>query len=277
MRFLGVDLAWSPRNTSAGAALCWDGDSANLVAWRDDLTDDADVVAWAIAQAGEAGTLVAIDAPLIVPNETGTRPCDREITRQFGRYHAGTHPANRRNLGRYEGLRGERLVDLLEQRGFAHVHRIERRGEVRGVMEVYPHPAMINLFGLDRILKYKARSGRGYEKRWAEFRRYQTYLRALSDSEPSVRLPSEITNRQVESLRGRALKRYEDLLDAVFCAYIALYCWAWGPMRYRIFGDTRTGYIVVPLAEAKKQTGEAIVNRPSPQTPAPTSPAIQGA
>jgi len=259
MRFLGVDLAWSPRNTSAGAVLHWGGDCATLVAWRDDLTGDADVVAWMMAQAGETDALVAIDAPLIVPNETGVRPCDREITRLFGRYHAGAHPANRRNLGRYGGLRGERLVELLERHGFAHVLNADQQGETRGIMEVYPHPAMVNLFGLGQILKYKSRPGRTYEMRWAELRRYQNHLRALSNAEPAIRLPSEITDRQVEGLRGRALKRYEDLLDAAFCAYIALYCWAWGPTHYRIFGDLANGYIVVPvLAQAKAQKGEVL-------------------
>lgn len=259
MRFLGIDLAWSPHNTSAGAALRWDGIRAPLVAWRDDLTSDADLVAWVVAQAGEEGVLVAIDAPLIVPNETGTRPCDREITRLFGRYHAGTHPANRRNLGRYSGLRGERLVGLLGEHGFAHVLNVERRGEARGIMEVYPHPAMVNLFGLGQILKYKYRRGRSCATRWAEFRRYQNLLRTLSDVEPSMHLPSEITNRQVEGLRGHALKRYEDLLDAVFCAYIVFYCWFWGPTRYRVFGNLANGYIVVPVpVHTKAQRGEVL-------------------
>jgi predicted RNase H-like nuclease len=40
-------------------------------------------------------------------------------------------------------------------------------------MEVYPHPAMIRWFGLERILKYKR--GTVAERR-REFRRYQSLL-----------------------------------------------------------------------------------------------------
>ena len=247
MHFLGVDLAWSPRNTSAGAALSWNGAWATPVAWRDDLTDDLDIAAWITAHTEEAGTWVAIDAPLVVANETGARPCDREITRLFGRSYAGTHPVNRGNLQRYGGLRGERLARLLEERGFTHALPIEPEAKTRRMLEVYPHPAMVTLFGLNQILKYKPRPGRTYEMRWAEFRRYQTLLRALADGEPPLLLPTEITGRQVEGLGRQALKRYEDLLDAVFCAYIALYCWFWGLARCRAFGDLENGYIIVPL------------------------------
>lgn len=247
MRFLGVDLAWSPRNTSAGAVLSWDGARARLATWRDDLTDNLEIAAWVMTHAEEKGIWVAIDAPLVVANETGTRPCDRDITRLFGRYHAGTHPANRCNLQRYGGLRGERLAQFLEERGFTHALPIEPGTETRRILEVYPHPAMVTLFGLDRILRYKSRPGRTYEMRWAEFRRYQMCLRALVDGKPPLLLPAEIIERQVEGLGGHALKRYEDLLDAVFCAYIALYCWFWGPARCHTFGDLASGYIIVPL------------------------------
>jgi len=246
MRFLGVDLAWSPRNTSAGAALSWDGEKAALVAWRDNLRDDADVAAWVVAQAGAGGAVVAFDAPLIVPNETGMRPCDRELTRVFRRYHAGTHPANRRRLRQYGGLRGEHLAEMLKRYGFAHPLSLERQSGARVMMEVYPHPAMVVLFGLERILKYKSRPGRIYALRWTELRRYQSYLGSLSTAEPALRLPREIIGHPVEGERGQALKCYEDLLDAVFCAYIALYCWFWGAERCRIFGSLTDGYIVVP-------------------------------
>jgi predicted RNase H-like nuclease len=50
----------------------------------------------------------------------------------------------------------------------------------------------------------------------------------------------------VRALRGKALKRYEDLLDAVFCAYIAFYYW-YEPETCMVIGDLDDGYIVTPV------------------------------
>ena len=42
------------------------------------------------------------------------------------------------------------------------------------------------------------------------------------------------------------LKRYEDRLDALTCAYVAAYYLRWGAERVQVLGDTMTGHIVVP-------------------------------
>ena len=96
MRFVGIDLAWSPRNPSGGAVLSADG---RLLQCTSTLGGDNEVLDL-IASAIPAGTpgLVAIDAPLAVPNQTGTRPCDRQVASIFGRFQAAPYPANRRNL-----------------------------------------------------------------------------------------------------------------------------------------------------------------------------------
>lgn len=241
VRFVGVDLAWSPCNPSAAAALGLKGEVGELTTWTDQLRDDDEIVAFVRKATGEGPALIAIDAPLVVPNEEGTRPCDREVSKAFRSQEAGAYPANRRKFG--GRVRGENLVRRLERMGFEHSPYIPARTPVRQVIEVYPHPAAVRLFGLDRTLKYKARPGRSYSLRWAELRRYQRCLRSLKDPGLSV---EEILEVYVEGLRGGALKRYEDLIDALFCAYIGLYCWYWGPEGYQVFGDLDEGYIAVP-------------------------------
>jgi len=244
MYFVGIDLAWSYRNTSAVVVLKREGNRGAPVAWQESLGDDGEIVSFIWESVGNGPALVAVDAPLIVPNETGTRPCDRLLSQAFRRYEAGAHPANRRKFGSL--VRGEELVKQLVKAGFTHSLEILPRKETRQVIEVYPHPAAVTLFGLEKSIKYKARPGRSYEFRWAEFRRYQALLQSLADAEPALRAP-EILNRDVGGLRGQALKRYEDLLDALFCAYIAFHCWHWGPRGYKVFGDLTEGYIIVPL------------------------------
>lgn len=203
--------------------------------------------------AGAPG-LIAIDAPLAVPNETGGRPCDRQVAAVFGRYQAGPYPANRRNLARYGGLRGEAITRRLQFLGFRHDPDITRREASHRVIEVFPHPATVSLFGLDRTLKYKARQGRSYPDRWRELSRLRDYLAALVDADPPLHLSSNVNGMQIEGQRGQAFKEAEDLLDAVVCAYSALYAWHHGPRSYAVYGDLQAagsnageGHILVPM------------------------------
>lgn len=244
MVFIGVDLAWSEDNPSAGVALRWDSHASRAFLWADQLGENQEILAFIEEAGGKGPALVAVDAPLLVPNETGTRPCDRELSQFYRWAQAQAYPANRRRLG--PRVRGEVLVGELARRGFHHSPRVEARRPVRQVVEVFPHPAAIELFRLPHILRYKARPGRSLAFRWEELNRYRELLGSLKKATPTL-MAGEILSLTPEARRGRALKTLEDLLDALFCAYIALHLWYWGPRGYRCFGDARSGYILVPV------------------------------
>ncbi len=241
MYFVGVDLAWSPRNTSAVAVVR----NHELVAWEPALGSVEEIASYILAEIGDASAFVAIDAPLAVPNLTGSRECDRRVARLFRRYEAGVYPVNRRLLERYGGVRGERLAKLLSSAGFENDPALKAPRRGRAYAEVFPHSAMVAIFRLEKTLKYKARHGRSRELRCREFRRYQKLLTSLARAEPSLHIPEEILSVDVERLRGAALKRYEDLLDAITCAYIASYCWHRGECE--VIGSVEEGYILTPL------------------------------
>ena len=245
MRFVGIDLAWSPRNPSGGVVLSASG---RVLASTSALGSDAEVLDF-VTQAlpGRAPGIVAIDAPLAVPNETGARPCDRQVASTFGRYHAAPYPANRRNLSQYGGLRAEAIRQRLESLRFRHNPKIEHLDDRRLVVEVFPHPATVSLFQLDRTLKYKARATRPYELRWREMARLRDHLVSLRDSTPPLHLTRELASLSIEGLRGRRMKAVEDLLDALVCAYTALYAWHHGPRGYGIYGISAEGSILVPM------------------------------
>lgn len=256
--YIGIDLAWSERNLSGAATLRGGPRGATLAEAPALLGKLEAIVEYVRLRAGAGRAVVAVDAPLHVPNSSGSRPAEAALARVFRRYEAGAHPANRRLLTRGpEGVRGEALVTLLEAYGFRATDRIGAGDEGRLVTEVYPHAAMVALFGLGRTLKYKARGRRDREGRLEAWRAYQHYMRGLATANPPLRGHDELVARDVATLRGGALKGYEDQMDALLCAYIALYAHRWGEARCRTFGDREGGWILTPVAGLAEEPGSS--------------------
>jgi predicted RNase H-like nuclease len=246
---IGLDLAWSPRNPTGAAVLRGDANSGVLIetALLGELNQ---IVAYVARHAGDGPALVAVDAPLRVPNATGRRPAEELLGQVFRAYDAGAHPANRGLPAFRGGVRGEQLVEALAALSIAHDRTtIEAGVAARQVVEVYPHPAMIALFELDKTLKYKAKPGRSMATRRAAWRAYQRRLIGLASADPALRGQAAWLAADVDQLSGRRLKDYEDQTDAIMCAYIALYAFRWGAARCRAFGSLEEGYIFTPVPE----------------------------
>ncbi|MFQ5956600.1 MAG: DUF429 domain-containing protein [Candidatus Brocadiales bacterium] len=272
MRFIGLDLAWSVRNNSAASVLeTSGGEGAVLVHYRERLQSDKEILEYiASTVTASKGACVAIDAPLIVRNKTGARPVDREITSRFGRYGAGAHPCNRRKFP--QGVRGERLVKELcgAKYGFEHkpfIRHLTRKIPTKTVFEVYPHPAQVVLFGLEKRILYKKG---GVDTRRKGLKTLQekikTHLlfpqkgppatKGRSGRQPCLSRPvphikrnqplKRLLSRDTDTLKGAELKSYEDTLDSLICAYIGLYHWYWGEEKSEVVGDMNSGYIVLP-------------------------------
>lgn len=260
--FVGLDLAWSSRHNTAGAAIRLDKTSerAVLASWREQLGDNDEIIEWLGTVAGTQHTaLVAIDAPLVVPNVSGAREGDKLLSRVFRPYQAGTHPANRTNLGRYGqppgDIRGETLAARMEaELNFQQNPYLETQAEGRFLFECYPHPAMVVFFGLAITLKYKRKLRSVANDRFAAYAALQNHLRELAQANPPLLIPPELLARDTGQMRGQALKHYEDLLDAIVCAYIAFYYWWWGPERIYVFGSLDAGYIVAPVTPELRLT-----------------------
>jgi predicted RNase H-like nuclease len=245
MRFVGVDLAWGP---NGGTGICVA--SAGKVIRSSLVRSDDEIISW--LKPHVAGPcIVAVDAPLIVRNANGRRDCERLISHCFWRYHAGAHSSNLSLAAFRNGVRAERIAQALDLDVDPY---FAPRAAVRRVIEVYPHPAIVTLFGLERILKYKAKRRRGVEARREEFIALLSGLEGLRVADPafdvtaSPRWPSLHTGIATTS-SGAELDRLEDELDAYVCAYVAVYYWTHGSARCRVVGDTGSGYIVTPVTE----------------------------
>ncbi|MGH9424029.1 MAG: DUF429 domain-containing protein [Thermoanaerobaculia bacterium] len=251
--FIGIDLAWqSERNATGIAVARAEHEEALLVEVVAGVRGMNEVVAL-IERWSTQNTVIAIDAPLIIRNVTGRRPCESEISRRFGARHASAHSSN---LTLYPSPSTHELVRRLEQLDFRHQVAHERQATGRWFFEVYPHPAHIVLFGLDTIIKYKAKSRRPRSLRLSELARLQRLLRSLQHAEPPLLrgAANALLSADLTMLRGQRLKDHEDALDAWFCAFLAAHAWYWGAERNEIVGDFESGYIVLPTVTMKAQT-----------------------
>ncbi|KKQ21547.1 hypothetical protein A2999_03025 [Candidatus Wolfebacteria bacterium RIFCSPLOWO2_01_FULL_38_11] len=245
MLFIGIDLAWSSKNSS-GAAVIKGNKTKGKVIFSDIVHSEKEIIDFVNNNVKKENAFIAIDAPLIVPNKTGRRIAEVEVGRLFRKYNAGAHPANSVRLGSFNGgkVRGEVISKLLGKNNFKHSPFIKKLEQSRKFFEVYPHPSMVVLFNLKSVLKYKNKPKRDYNFRWNEFRKYQNYFKKLKN--PSIIIPKEISDKKLKGLKGGALKNYEDKLDAIFCAYIAYYCWL-HPEKCKVLGNMKKGYILTPV------------------------------
>jgi hypothetical protein len=112
------------------------------------LEDTDDILRWIKSEAGGGSAVVGVDAPLVIRNRTGIREAERELNREFRRYHAA-------NLGRPFARNVLSFSRKLTDLGFCHGADIRARQGGRFQIEVHPHAATVNLFDLPRIVKYK--------------------------------------------------------------------------------------------------------------------------
>ena len=235
MHFVGLDLAWGERNDTGVAVVDSDGRLRYVGAAHDDASIEAAVEPYV-----SADCLVAVDAPLIVHNPTGSRPCETALNRDFHAFEAGAHPANTANPA-FKDPRGARIATALT------LDMDPASSSPRRAIEVYPHPATIALFGLPKTLKYKKGS---FEVRQHALLQLMTLIEGLDKATPRLRVNHnvswvELRKRVAAATRPVQLDRDEDPVDAVMCAYVALY-WYHRPEDVTVYGDFATGYIVTP-------------------------------
>ena len=241
MKFIGIDLGWS----SGASGLCcleWNSNGLEIKELTTVLEIDR-ILTWIERHAPiNTPALIAIDAPTIINNQTGMRLADKLTHKYFGRYHAGCYPAN---LGLKFAPRTTGFSQSLTDRGFRHAPTIEPQKLGRYQIEVFPHPATINLFGLEKILKYK--KGR-LADRTQELNTLRGYIiNTLPLLEPALSL-SALNNIPAIAAKqkGKELKAIEDRLDSLLCAYVAAYWWYWGESKNMVLGNLDEGFIVIP-------------------------------
>lgn len=244
MYFVGIDLAWAGRNPTGIAVIDTDGCLVRVGA----AGDDAELMA-TLGPHVQGDCLVAFDAPLVVTNPTGQRPAETALNRDFRRFEAGAHPANTGKPEFAEGPRAARLARRLR------LDMDPYSLATRRAIEVYPHPATVALFRLSRTLKYKAKPGRDVNRLKSELLRLMDGVEGFAHAAVPLNLHgarsggstdwAELRRQVTLARRKSELRRAEDPIDAVVCAYVALYAERY-PTDITIYGDPATGCIVTP-------------------------------
>lgn len=179
----------------------------------------AHLLARAEELAGTELSLVAVDMPVARQPILGRRPCDDAVSRAFGRMGCGTHSPSAARPGAI----ADELRDGFLAEGFSLA---TERLTLPGLIEVYPHPALIILTEADYRLPYKIGRMRRY---WPGLAPHDRRIRLLAEWRRIV----AALDRQIAGSAERlipppiaaptyAFKAFEDALDAVICAWVGV-------------------------------------------------------
>ncbi len=244
--FAGIDLAWQ-ESRDTGAVSFGGLDGVELIV--------DDVYPAVLGNAGVAEAIlphrpvlgVAVDAPLIMADTSGQRPCEDQLSQDYRSRAASCHTSN---LTLYPRASSVTLSRQLSGLGFAHLAANGAPYQI----ECSPHPAIIEIFGLDKRLPYKKGAISERKKgqavlsrliRWLE--RSHVFRCRLNGR--ALQLTEE---DRIHALAGKRLKENEDALHSLICVYTAALYYI--GVRQKTYGDRESGYIDVPRQKCVRAT-----------------------
>ena len=224
---LGIDAAWTPAQPSGVALVAEQAGRWRLLSvapsyaeFLDDGVgrfDAAALIEKSAAIAGTVVTLVAADIPLARSPIVGRRSSDNLVSAEYGARYASTHSPSVTRPG---------PVSTEMKVGFERVgYELRTQAPVEpGLIEVYPHPALIELSGAPMRLPYK--EGK-ISKYWPDLAMPERRFKLLEQWGRIIGL----LDAEIEGVRAafppvvlplprRQLKAVEDALDAVVCAWV---------------------------------------------------------
>ena len=241
---LGIDAAWTATQAS-GVALLDAGRAAGrcvvatpsyfaflalarggVFRWDErQLGGEAPVeelLAASEALVGRSVDIIAVDMPLSTQVIAGRREADQAVSREFGGRKCSTHSPNASRPGPL----GARLTKAFLSLGYPVATTETPPTASHRVLEVYPHPALLALLRREQRVPYKVANARKHwPDRSAEER--STLLRSeLKGIEAALvrelgPLPFSVPGPE-QPVPTRALKAYEDALDAVVSAWVGV-------------------------------------------------------
>jgi predicted RNase H-like nuclease len=194
---------------------------------------------------GRSVDIVAVDMPLATAPITGRRASDNAVSRSFGSRHCATHSPSAARPGPLAAA----IRDRFGRQGFRLATGVTPVGTMPALLEVFPHPGLLALLNRPMRVPYKAAKLARY---WPDLdraqrlrrllREWRAILAALGRKIDGVAIPLP---RAASGFSLAALKRYEDALDAVVCAWVGT---MYAEGKVVAYGDDASA-IWVPAAE----------------------------
>lgn len=234
---LGIDAAWTDREPSGVALIADDGSGWRLmdvapsymaflqllpvaepvVRHRGSAPDAVAIIKAASERIGLSIDIVAIDMPLALTPIIGRRTSDNLISTAYGAKHAGTHTPSETRPGKLS----DELRIAFQGIGYplAVSHPIGH-----ALIEVYPHPALIELSAAERRLPYKvSKVGKYWPELTPGMRRenlLEVWRQIISLLDTMIGGVAAALPLPAIAARGHEMKAFEDSLDAVVCAWV---------------------------------------------------------
>ena len=167
-------------------------------------------------------SVIALDIPLATSPFDSRRAADTAVSKAFGGSGCAVHSPTATRPGPLAGM----LTEQLRGEGYPLATTAVTPLATPCAIEVYPHPALLVLLQRDYRIPYKvSRSGKYWpgapvseriSNLLVEFREIALGLARVFGATP-VPLPEDDTVTKLATL-----KRYEDALDALICAWVGL-------------------------------------------------------
>jgi predicted RNase H-like nuclease len=248
---LGIDAAWTEKNPSGVALAVKNSDGWKLVivsnsyenfyanrgfrlndenSARGSRLDVCLLLSSVFSLCGKPANVIALDIPLSRQPITGRRTSDKLVSSKYGARKAGTYtPSSDRPGPISNAMRAdfESAGYQLQTRGPSTSNLLEVYPHpALNLLEVYPHPALVELMDAPERLKYKFGKIRKYWAGDSPLKRREFVLEQWSriaaklDTKISG-VVSALPDLQPDA-SGKIMKAYEDCLDAIVCAWVAI-------------------------------------------------------
>lgn len=245
MKYVGIDLAWTYKNETGICILDDEGRVVHLDACVYTNEDIVDI----IKMHHDENVIIAVDAPLVVNNEGGSRGAEGEMMREkINGHRLRAFNANRNYFLKVFGeIRGETLMHMI--RDAVPGIRIGFSREGSSIVETFPTGIIAGLFPEIAPVKYKRKPKASLEETGLEMVRLLTRFNQLETREGVI---SELElSIDEDIMTGKSLKHLEDKVDAFLCAF-GMYVIHKGMAAEWTFGAVDKGFITIPVLEIEQ-------------------------
>ena len=204
-----------------------------------------------------AYSLAAIDQPMIVRNETGSRPVDRVAGSLIGYIGGGTQSANLSKAALF-GAHSP-FMHFLSELGAVEDPLAARAAKAGSfIIEVYPALALPSLHSpfAERLgaPKYNPSNKNFRQKDWKAVTEVVACLARRHKIEGLEAWAKELGEKKHKT--KKSAKEDQDRLDAAICALVG-YLWRFGPSgEVTMIGDLDSGYMITPISADTRSTLE---------------------